>query len=109
MQRIVRTLQLKDDPVLIERYKEVHAEVWPEVKAGIKEVGVDVMDIYLHGNTAVMILEVPDGLDVQQAFERLATLPRQQEWEEYVSGFQQCHPGDSSADKWHDMNRIFSL
>lgn len=40
---------------------------------------------------------------------RLATLPRQQEWEDFMSVFQQAAPGASSAEKWQPMERVFHL
>lgn len=41
--------------------------------------------------------------------QRLATLPRQAEWEEYMAVFQVCNPKASSANKWQLMERIFYL
>ena len=35
--------------------------------------------------------------------------PRQQEWESFVSRFQQSDPGETSAGKWKPMDRIFGL
>ena len=109
MQRFVNTLKLVDDPEAIARYCEVHDKIWPEIVEGIKSVGIHTMDIYLSGNLAVMIIEIPDDINLDQAMERLATLPRQEEWEEYVARFQECLPNDTSADKWKRMKKIFSL
>ena len=109
MQRLVKTLSLKDDQSLIEEYCDVHRNIWPEIRSGIKEVGVTAMDIYLLGNNLVMIIEAPDDLDLESAFNRLATMPRQQEWEEYVARFQNCGKEESSAEKWKLMSKIFEL
>lgn len=109
MKRIVKTLLLKDSPELIDAYKMAHDHIWPEIRQGIKSVGIQAMDIFLLGNRAVMIIEVPEELDVEEAFNKLATLPRQQEWEEYVARFQECLPEDTSSDKWKEMQQIFSL
>ncbi|MCX4260421.1 MAG: L-rhamnose mutarotase [Muribaculaceae bacterium] len=109
MQRFVLTLDLVDDPGLIERYLEAHRNIWPEIPAGIREVGITGMDIYRDGNRLVMIMQMPDSIDRDAAMERLATLPRQAEWEEFVGQFQQCDPGSTSAGKWRQMNRIFEL
>lgn len=109
MQRFVKTLNLVNNPQALEAYRKAHDEIWPEITAGIKEVGITNMDIYLKGNLAVMIMELPDNVDPEQAMNKLAVLPRQAEWEEYVSKFQQCTPGDTSAEKWHEMEKIFSL
>lgn len=67
------------------------------------------MEIYLLGTTAFMILEVPEDLDVDAAFARLATLPRQQEWEDYMSIFQDAPEGSTSDQKWKTMERVFHL
>ena len=40
---------------------------------------------------------------------KMATLPRQEEWENYMSVFQQAEPGASSAEKWQLMDRMFHL
>jgi len=47
--------------------------------------------------------------DWDEAFARLATLPRQEEWETYMSIFQVARPGATSAEKWRMMERIFHL
>lgn len=109
MQRFVKILNLVDNPEAIAGYKKVHDEIWPEIVKGIREVGISMMDIYILGNQAVMIMEIGDDIDVNEAMTRLATLPRQQEWEEHVSRFQQCLPGDTSDEKWKQMEKIFEL
>ncbi len=40
MKRYCQTLELADDPQLIEKYVEVHSRVWPEIIAGQHEVGI---------------------------------------------------------------------
>lgn len=107
--RIIQTLKLKDDPRLIAKYREVHNSVWPEVKAGIREVGITNMEIYINGCTLFMIIDTVDDFDRAVAFARLATLPRQAEWEEYVSQFQESDPGASSGEKWELAECVFSL
>lgn len=109
MQRFVKFLALVDDPEVIEKYKKVHQNVWPEITEGIKSVGITRMDIFIHRNNAVMIMELPDDIDLNAAMERLAALPRQAEWEEYVSAFQQCLSTDTSAEKWKLMEQAFCL
>lgn len=109
MQRFIQTLDLVDDPALIEQYLEAHRHVWPEITDGIRAVGIERMDIYRLGNRLVMVLEMPDSVNREEAFARLATLPRQAEWEEFVGRFQQCAPGSDSAAKWKEMTQVFAL
>ena len=47
MKRFCQTLKLKEDPALVREYVRVHQEVWPEIKAGIREVGItDMGNLY---------------------------------------------------------------
>ena len=67
------------------------------------------MEIYIFGNRLFMIVETPVDFDWDAAMAKLATLPRQQEWEDYMAIFQQCKEGDTAEDKWQMMKRIFHL
>lgn len=111
VKRYCRTMDLKPDDTFIREYILRHSEgqVWPEVVAGIREVGILEMEIYLLGNRLLMIVDTPLDFDWDAAMERLSTLPRQQEWEDYMSLFQDCHAGDTANDKWQMMDRIFYL
>lgn len=98
-------------PGMADEYRSRHARenVWKEIVDGIKSVGISEMELYLRGETAVMIIDTPDNFDLDAAMERLATLPRQQEWEDYMSIFQNAEPGATSAEKWQPMERVFHL
>ncbi|MBE6308750.1 MAG: L-rhamnose mutarotase [Bacteroidales bacterium] len=111
VKRYCQTLELKDNPELIAEYRRRHSEgeAWKEVLDGIREVGILEMEIYLVGTRLFMIVETPVDFDWDTAMARLATLPRQQEWEDYMSIFQEAEKGASSNDKWKAMERIFHL
>lgn len=111
VKRYCRTMDLKDNPELIAEYRRRHSEenAWPEILAGIRSVGICEMEIYIHGNRLFMIVETPLDFDWDTAMARLATLPRQQEWEKYMSLFQNCNADDTADEKWHMMKRIFHL
>ncbi|WP_455585873.1 L-rhamnose mutarotase [Bacteroides sp.] len=111
VKRYCRTLDLRDDPELIAEYRRRHSqeEIWPEVMAGIREVGILEMEIYILGTRLFMIVETALDFDWDTAMERLSTLPRQQEWEDYMSIFQLVTPGTTSAQKWQLMERMFHL
>lgn len=109
MKRFCQTLELVADEVLIEQYVEVHAHVWPEVMAGQREVGILDMQIYRSGNRLFMICDTVDDFDWQRDMARLATLPRQTEWEAYVSQYQGCDPNAPSTEKWKLMEKIYQL
>lgn len=111
VKRYCQTLDLKNDPDLIARYVEAHSRYksWPEIRAGIREVGILEMEIYILGNRLFMIVDTPLDFDWESAMARLATLPRQAEWENYVAIFQACKEGSTSDEKWQMMERMFYL
>ena len=71
MQRFGLTLNLKDDPDVIEQYKAYHRDVWPEVLDSLREVGITRMDIYLLGNRLFMAIETVDDFDPDRDFSAL--------------------------------------
>jgi L-rhamnose mutarotase len=111
VKRYCQTLDLKNDPALIAEYVKRHseAEAWPEIRAGIKEVGILEMELYILGTRLFMIVETPLDFEWDSAMAKLAGLPRQAEWEAYRSIFQVAKPGASSAEKWQLMDKIFHL
>ena len=106
-----RTLELRDNPELIKEYRRrhQHGNVWQEIIDGIKQVGILEMEIFLLGTRLVMIVEAPAELDLDAAMERLSTLPRQAEWERYMSELQDAAADATSDEKWQIMERIFYL
>ncbi|MBR1869188.1 MAG: L-rhamnose mutarotase [Bacteroidales bacterium] len=107
MKRYCQTLELRDDPEMIEKYCEVHRHVWPEIIEGQRQVGILDMQIFRRGRRLFMIMDTVDDFDFVRDNARLATLPRQAEWEAYVAQFQGADPSAPSTDKWQLMERIF--
>ena len=109
--RYVQYLEISNDPELMAEYRKWHSEEyhWKEIRDGIRQVGILEMEIYLIGNHLTMIVDAPADLDWQQAMDKLATLPRQAEWEAFVAKFQGCSANARSEEKWQPMERIFHL
>ena len=107
MKRYCQTLTLVDNPEMIEQYVEAHAHVWPEIIQGQREVGILDMQIYRKGRILFMIMDTVDEFDFARNMAHLATLPRQAEWEAYVSQFQGAKANARSDEKWQLMERIF--
>ena len=61
VKRYCRTMDLKDNPELIAEYVKRHSpsEAWPEIRQGIREVGILEMEIYILDNRLFMIVETP--------------------------------------------------
>ena len=111
VKRYCQTLDLRENPDLIERYKYLHSSEgsWREIREGIRQVGILEMEIYIIGSRLFMIVETPLDFNWDEAMAKLATLPRQEEWENVVAEFQKCEPNASSSEKWRLMERIFYL
>lgn len=111
VKRYCQTMDLKNEPALIKEYRNRHSEdnAWKEILDGIREVGILEMEIYILDNRLFMIVETPLDFDWDSAMAKLATLPRQQEWEEYMAMFQDCDATATSDEKWKMMERMFHL
>jgi L-rhamnose mutarotase len=110
MNRHVLMLDLRDDPAAIANYRRYHAEVWPEVVRSLRTAGIRDLDIHLLGRRLVMIVELPDGLDLKRVFEsHRSSHPRVAEWEELMQSLQQPAPGAPAGEWWAGMERVFQL
>lgn len=111
VKRYCQTLDLRDEPALIAEYRRLHSGpcIWQEILDGIRSVGILEMEIYLVGTRLFMIVEAPLDFDWDSAMQRMATLPRQAEWEALTARYQKASADASSAEKWQLMERIFHL
>ena len=109
--RYCKTLNLEDDPGLIEDYKKVHMpeNTWPEITQGMIEVGILDMEIYIMGTRLFMIMDTLPEFDHDRDMALLATKPRQSEWEAFVSRFQKTSSEATADEKWQIMDRIYKL
>ncbi|MCI2283994.1 L-rhamnose mutarotase [Colwellia sp. MSW7] len=104
-------LDLKDNPALIEKYKQYHqvGNVWPEIIDSIKASGIEQAEIYLVGNRLFMILEVSDDFSFEAKQAADLSNPKVVEWETLMWTFQQQLPFATSEEKWLLMDKIFTL
>ena len=102
---------MQDDPDLIAEYERVHRpeNMWPEITQSMKSVGILRMEIYRHNTLLFMIMDTVADFDHEQAMHQLASLPRQAEWEAFVSHFQQSNPTSSAQEKWQLMHQVYEL
>ena len=109
--RYVQRLDLKSDEEAIQLYRKLHSEEchWKEIRDGIREVGILEMEIYISGNRLVMVVDAPEDFNWDASMDKLASLPRQVEWEHLVAKFQECGENATSEDKWQMMERMFYL
>src|ERR671938_112561 len=101
--RAVLTIDLKDDPAIIESYRRHHQQVWPEVLGSLRRAGVRKMDIYILHRRLVMFLET-DGRDFQQCMAlHVSSSPRVAEWEALMHSMQEPPPGGRHENWWTVM------
>ena len=111
VKRYCQALDLKNNPELIAEYRKIHSreKAWPEIRAGIRSVGILEMEIYISDSHLVMVVDTPIDFDWDSSMSKLAKLPRQEEWEELVGKFQHCCATATSNEKWQMMDRMFYL
>ena len=68
MKQYGRTINLKDDPKIIDRYLEHHRAIWPEVERGLKSIGIERMLIFKLGRQLFMFMETTDEFDPERDF-----------------------------------------
>lgn len=106
--RFVWTLLLEENPELINEYRKVHSigQAWPQITKNMKQVGVKDMEIYLHSNQAILIMDTKPDFDLEKVAPIWQNLPRESEWQEYVAKFQRTSPESAIQEKWTDMKKI---
>ena len=110
MKQLARSLNLKDDPEVIDSYVKYHEDVWPEVKQSLKEVGVHQMKIWLLGRRLFMVIDVDDDFEPDVKFQTYYGLhPKVKEWEALMGSYQEALPEAKEGQLWADMEQVFQL
>jgi|SRR5689334_11380539 L-rhamnose mutarotase len=107
--RYCLTLDLKDDPILVEEYKRNHQRIWPEITQSIKDSGIEDMEIYLLGTRMFMIMEVNERFSFEAKALADRGNPKVQEWENLMWKFQKPVPQAKPGEKWLLMEQVFKL
>ena len=104
------TLNLKDDPETIEKYKEYHRHPWMEPLQGLREVGIVDMRIFLLGRRMFMYMATVDEFDPAVDFSRyMEQYPQAKEWAELMCTFQEKVPEAGEDEWWALMEEVFDL
>jgi len=103
------TLQLRDDPSAIERYKAEHAAAWPEVIVRLRGAGVRELRIFLRGRRLFMFMQAVDEFDPARDLATLDDDPRYREWDELMRSLQEPAPEAGPGEWWAAMEEVFDL
>ena len=111
MKRYCLALDLKDDPQLIAEYEHWHKaeNSWPEIRKSILDAEIRDMQIYRTGNRLFMIMETSDRYEAEKKEQMDALNSIVQEWEQFMSKFQQPLSWAKEGEKWVVMEQIFQL
>ena len=109
MKRYSLTLDLRNDPELIQQYEEHHKKVWPEIIKSIKNAGIKNMQIYRYGTRLFMMMEVNDDFSFEKKQKADEENEKVREWETLMWKYQLPLQGSAKGEKWKLMDKIFEL
>ncbi|MFD2201414.1 L-rhamnose mutarotase [Shivajiella indica] len=105
--RYCLTLNLKNDPVLIEEYERYHKQIPEAILQSFKDADILSMELYRWETRLFMVLDVSENF----SFERKKLLdennPKVKEWENLMLKYQEPIAENKSSEKWVLMNQIF--
>jgi L-rhamnose mutarotase len=102
----VYTIELKNDPEIIRKYRAYHQAVWPEVVEGTRKNGTRRSRIYLLGTMLVLIVDADDSYDPHAKKPAGPVSPREQEWEDIMKGFQKPVAQAKEGEWWAEMELV---
>ena len=109
MQRFAMTCMLKDEPGIIEKYEEYHANPWPEVVEGGYKAGVRRIFIYRFQRQLFLFMETVDDFDMERDMPKYMEDPKAQEWDKLMRTFQTNVPGAPEGSTWVPLEEIHAL
>ena len=110
MKTYAMALDLIDESDVIEEYKRYHRNVWPEVKDGLSQIGVEEMKIFLLGDRLFMVLRVVEGFKLEKDFQKYTeSSSKAKEWDQLMRQFQRKVTGVAEDVWWAPMEEVFDL
>ncbi|KAK1641426.1 hypothetical protein BDP81DRAFT_310793 [Colletotrichum phormii] len=110
--RIAQIVKLK--PEFIDKYKEVHANVWPEVLKQIKECNIVDYSIWHEPDSRILFATMKYvGYDFAGDMEKMKENPKVREWWAMTDGWQESLvPGAVSSEAgepawWKPVEEVF--
>jgi len=93
MKTFAMALDLVDEPRSIREYREYHRNVWPEVKEGLLEIGIEGMEIYFLGDRLFMVIDTKDDFDLIADFQKYTdSSDKAAQWDTLMRKYQKKTP-----------------
>jgi L-rhamnose mutarotase len=107
----VLTLDLREDPDLIEQYRAWHrpGAPPPAIIKALFATNITDMEIFMAGNRLVMIVLAQDDFSLKALAQLGVSNADVQAWETLMWKFQKALPWAQDGQKWVAMDRIFAL
>ncbi len=104
MERYGQVIGLK--PEYIDRYKQMHAEAWPEVTAANRASNIRNYSIFRYGNLLFAYFEYI-GDDFAADMAKLAANPKVQEWWTHMYPMQVPVPTRRPGEHWAVIEELY--
>ena len=99
---------IRVEPAEIERYKEYHRNVWPEVLDAIRRANIRNYSIFLKDNLLFGCYEY-HGRDHASDMAGIAADPKTKEWWSIMMPMQRPLDTRKSGEWWAEMDEVFHL
>ncbi|HUI57873.1 MAG TPA: L-rhamnose mutarotase [Bryobacteraceae bacterium] len=104
MSRYAFKLRIK--PEAIEEYEREHQQVWPELLAKLKEVGISDYSIFRRGQDLTLYLRVDD---FDRAWDELERDPVNQRWQQLMGRLFEPVPDKKEGERFAMLKEVFYL
>lgn len=104
MPRCAFRLRLKADAIAA--YDEAHENVWPELLARLKEVGISDYSVFRRGQDLFLVMQVADFDD---AWDKLADDPVNLRWQAEMARYFEPVPDLQPGERFAMMKEVFYL
>jgi L-rhamnose mutarotase len=98
--------KLRLKPHAIEKYERAHAQVWPELLAKIRAVGISKYSIFRRGQDLFLYLHVEDS---DRAWDELAADPVNLRWQKEMGRLFEPVPDLQPGERFALMKEVFYL
>ena len=104
MKRFGQIIKVKAQ--MVERYKELHANPWPEVLDMISKCNIENYSIYMYDGFLFAYFEYT-GDDFEADMEKMSNDPMTQKWWDECMPCQMPVEGAKKGDWWLNMEEVF--